>query len=103
MSRIVARYCSASERITAIHQTLANVMAIGLDDTTWLALTRNSPTIIVPVAAANIRNPARRCFQNPRGLLTPHASLTALVSAPNTPSDPHTSPSAPVTLRPTGC
>src|SRR5687768_3437139 len=54
---------------------------------TSTAPTRSSATIITPPPATSIRKDTIRCFQKLRFRSTPHASLTALVIAPNTPGD----------------
>ena len=54
---------------------------------TFTALTSSSATIITPPPATSMRNDTMRCFRKLRCFSTPQASLTALVMAPNTPSD----------------
>ena len=61
---------------------------------TCTALTSSSASIMTPPAATSIRNDTMRCFQKLRCFSTPHASFTALVIAPNTPSDAQISASA---------
>jgi hypothetical protein len=55
---------------------------------TSTADTKSSATIITPPAATSIRKDTMRCFQKLRCFSTPHASFTADVTAPKTPSDP---------------
>src|SRR4029434_2154014 len=52
-----------------------------------MAVTSSRPTIITRPAATSIRNDTMRCFRKLRCFSTPHASLTALVIAPNTPRE----------------
>ena len=60
-------------------------------------MTSSSPTTITRPAATSIRNDTIRCFRKLRCFSTPHASLTALVIAPKTPSDDQISARLPAT------
>src|SRR5262245_2648917 len=64
------------------------------------ALTATSASIVTPPAATGIKNDTMRCFQKLRCFSTPQASFTALVIAPNTPSDAQIKARPPAT--PTG-